>query len=132
VVHGGQFPVLVPPGRWRRVLPVARSTGVHRRSRLVPPGGCDLLVGEALLAAVTPAGRPAVTRWQLATELVADVGQLEQRIAAGQAHSKTAVAQANPSLLELSGSGVPLHSRSGRWAVHGLAKSSLDSTLDRE
>jgi hypothetical protein len=141
--------------------PVARSTEVHRRSRLVPPG-CDLLVGEALLATVTPAGRPAVTRWQLATELVADVGQLEQRIAAVQAHSKTASPRPTPACWSCSGSGVPhgaaasksrwpvphptshrpiygwstrpsispdpshrvaaspLHSRSGRWAVHGL------------
>jgi hypothetical protein len=161
-------------GPWRAV-PGAGAAGavaagvaplrVQRKCTVVQglfPPGCDLLVGEALLATVTPAGRPAVTRWQLATELVADVGQLEQRIAAVQAHSKTASPRPTPACWSCSGSGVPhgaaasksrwpvphptshrpiygwstrpsispdpshrvaaspLHSRSGRWAVHGL------------
>jgi hypothetical protein len=44
-------------------------------------------------------------RWQLAGEFVADVHQLEQRIAAIEARIKTAVAQSNSSLLELFGVG---------------------------
>ena len=39
-----------------------------------------------LLDAVTPAGAAAVTRWQLATQLVADICQLDQRIAAVHVH----------------------------------------------
>jgi hypothetical protein len=50
---------------------------------------------------VTPAGAPAVTRWQLATELVADISQLEQRIATVEARIKGAVAQSNTSLIQL-------------------------------
>src|SRR5215211_7439513 len=65
----------------------------------------------ALLAAVTPAGAPAVTRWQLATELVADVRQLEERIATVEARIKTAVAQSNTTLLALFGVGPVLAAR---------------------
>jgi transposase len=57
------------------------------------------------LAAVTPAGAPALTRWQLTTELVADVRQLEQRIAAVEARIKTAVAESKTTLVQLSGVG---------------------------
>jgi transposase len=58
-----------------------------------------------VLAGVTPAGAPAVTRWPLAAGLIADVRQLEQRIAAVEAGIKAAVAQSNSSLLELFGVG---------------------------
>jgi hypothetical protein len=58
-----------------------------------------------LLAAVTPAGAPAVTRWQLASKLVADVRQLEQQIAAVEAHIKAAVAQSKTTLVGLFGVG---------------------------
>jgi transposase len=58
-----------------------------------------------LLAQVAPIGAPAVTRWQLADELVADIRQLEQRIAAVEARIKTVVVQANTSLLGLFGVG---------------------------
>ena len=54
---------------------------------------------------MTPTGAPAVTRWQLATELVADVRQLEQRIAAVEARIKTAVAESKTTLVELFGVG---------------------------
>jgi transposase len=54
---------------------------------------------------VTPIGAPAVIRWQLAVDLVADVRQLEQRIAAVEARIKAAVAQANTSLVQLFGVG---------------------------
>jgi transposase len=50
----------------------------------------------------TPGRSPG---WQLASELVADVRHLEQRIASVEARIKTAVAQANTSLLGLFGVG---------------------------
>ena len=48
---------------------------------------------------------PAVTRWELASERVADVRGLEQRIAVVEARIKAAVAQVNTSLLGLFGVG---------------------------
>jgi transposase len=45
------------------------------------------------------------TRWQLATELVADVRHLEQRTPAVEARIKAAVAQSNTSLVQLYGVG---------------------------
>jgi transposase len=96
----------------RQDLVAARTQTVNRLHRLLVdlvPGGAGRNLtanrAAALLAAVTPAGAPAVTRWQLATELVADVCQLEQRIAAVEARIKTAVVQANTSLLGLFGVG---------------------------
>jgi transposase len=96
----------------RQDLVAARTQTINRLHRLL----LDLVPGvarrnltakraAALLAAVTPAGAPAVTRWQLATELVADVRQLEQRITEVEARIKTVVAQANTSLLGLFGVG---------------------------
>jgi len=75
---------------------------------LVPGGARRNLTAKraaALLAAVTPAGAPAVTRWQLAGELVADVRQLEQRIAAVEARIKATVARSDTSLVQLFGIG---------------------------
>jgi transposase len=75
---------------------------------LVPGGARRNLTAKRaalLLDAVTPAGPPALTRWQLASELVEDVRQLEQRIAAIEARIKTVVAQANTSLVRLFGVG---------------------------
>jgi transposase len=75
---------------------------------LVPGGARRNLTAKraaALLATVTPAGGPAVTRWQLAAELIADVRQLEQRIAAVEARIKAAVTQSNTSLVQLFGVG---------------------------
>jgi transposase len=46
-----------------------------------------------------------VTRWQLACELVADVCQLEQRIASVEARIKAAVAESKTTLVELFGVG---------------------------
>jgi transposase len=90
----------------------ARTQTINRLHRLLldlVPGGTrgNLTTKRAagLLAGVTPAGQPAVTRWQLAGELVTDARQLEQRIAVIEARIKTAVAQANTSLLELFGVG---------------------------
>jgi transposase len=75
---------------------------------LVPGGARRNLTAKraaALLSEVIPTGAPAVIRWQLAGELVADVRQLEQRIAAVEARIKAAVAQSNTSLVDLFGVG---------------------------
>jgi transposase len=75
---------------------------------LIPGGARRNLTAKraaALLATVTPASQPAVTRHQLAAELIADVRQLEQRIAEVETRIKAGVAQANTSLLELFGVG---------------------------
>jgi len=96
----------------RQDLIAARTQTVNRLHRLLMdlvPGGArrNLTARRAalLLAAVTPAGAPAVTRWQLASELVADVCQLEQRIAQVEARIKTAVAEAKTTLMALFGVG---------------------------
>jgi transposase len=96
----------------RQDLVAARTQTINRLHRLlmdlVPGGARRNLTAKraaALLDQVGPTGAPAVTRWQLATELVADVRQLEQRIAAVEARIKTAVAQANTSLVQLFGVG---------------------------
>jgi transposase len=96
----------------RQDLVAARTQTINRLHRLLMdlvPGGArrNLSAKRAavLLAAVTPAGAPAVTRWQLASELVADARHLEQRIATVEARIKTTVAQANTSLVQLFGVG---------------------------
>jgi transposase len=90
----------------RQDLVAARTQTINRLHRLLmdllPGGTCRNLTTKraaALLATVTPAGAPAVTRWQLATELVADIRHLEQHIAAVEARIKTAVAHSSTSLL---------------------------------
>ena len=87
----------------RQDLVAARTQTINRLHRLlmdlVPGGARRNLTAKraaALLAAVTPTGAPAVTRWQLATELVADVRQLEQRIAAVEARIKTVSPRPTP------------------------------------
>jgi transposase len=96
----------------REDLVAALTQTVNRLHRLlmdlVPGGARRNLTAKraaALLAGLTPAGAPAVTRWQLATELVADIRQLEQRIAAVEARIKTAVAESKTSLVQLFGVG---------------------------
>jgi transposase len=96
----------------RQDLVAARTQTINRLHRLLVdlvPGGArrNLTANRAaaLVAGVSPVGQPAVTRWQLATDLIADVRQLDQRIAAVEARIKAAVAQANTSLLELFGVG---------------------------
>jgi transposase len=96
----------------RQDLVAARTQTINRLHRLLMdlvPGGTRRNLttkrAAALLAAVTPTGAPAVTRWELATELVADACQLEQRIAEVEARIKTAVAQANTSLVQIFGVG---------------------------
>jgi transposase len=84
----------------RQDLVAGRTQTINRLHRLLVdlvPGGARRNLtakrAEALLAAIRPAGAPAVTRWELATDLVSDVCQLEQRIAAVEARIKTAVAE---------------------------------------
>ena len=102
----------------RQDLVAARIQTINRLHRLlmdlVPGGARRNLTAKraaALLAAVAPAGGSAVTRWQLAGELVADVRHLEERIADVEARIKAAVAEANTSLLELFGVGPVLAAR---------------------
>jgi transposase len=102
----------------RQDLVAARTQTINRLHRLlvdlIPGGARRNLTAKraaALLAAVSPVGEPAVTRWQLAQELVADVRHLDHRIADLEARIKTAVAQANTSLLELFGVGPVLAAR---------------------
>jgi transposase len=96
----------------RQDLVAARTQTINRLHRLLldlVPGGArrNLTANRAaaLLAQVAPTGAPAVTRWQLAGELVADARQLEPRIAEVEARIKTTVAQSNTSLLQLFGVG---------------------------
>jgi transposase len=96
----------------RQDLVAARTQTINRLHRLLMdlvPGGArrNLTARRAagLLAQVAPTGAPAVTRWQLAGELVADVHQLEQRITAVEARIKAAVTPSKTSLLELFGVG---------------------------
>jgi transposase len=75
---------------------------------LVPGGARRNLTAKraaALLDQVAPTSAPAVTRWQLAQELVADVRHLDHRIADVEARIKTAVVQSNTSLVQLFGVG---------------------------
>jgi transposase len=102
----------------REDLVAARTQTTNRLHRLlvdlVPGGTRRNLTAKraaALLAAVTPAGAPAVSRWQLAQELVADMRGLDQRIAAVEARIKAAVTQANTSLVQLFGVGPVLAAR---------------------
>jgi hypothetical protein len=96
----------------RQDLVAARTQTINRLHRLLMdlvPGGarCNLTAkrAAALLAAVTPAGAPAVTRWQLAIELVTDIRQLKLRIAMVEARIKAAVAESKTTLVELFGVG---------------------------
>jgi transposase len=102
----------------REDLVAARTQTINRLHRLLVdlvPGGArrNLTANRAaaLLASVTPAAPPAVTRWQLATELVADVRHLEQRIAAVEKRIKAAVAKSNTRLVQLVGVGPVLAAR---------------------
>jgi len=70
----------------RQDLVAARTQTINRLHRLlmdlVPGGARRNLTAKraaALLSEVTPTGAPAVTRWQLATELVPNVRQVESR-----------------------------------------------------
>jgi transposase len=75
---------------------------------LVPAGAGRNLTAdgaEALLGQVRPSGAPAITRHHLAHDLVADIRDLDRRIAAVEERITAAVAQAKTSLVELFGVG---------------------------
>jgi transposase len=89
-----------------------RTQTINRLHRLlvdlVPGGAGRNLTAKAaarLLGEVAPTGGPAVAHWQLAADLVADVGDLDRRIAAVEQRITTAVAQSTTSLVELFGVG---------------------------
>jgi transposase len=95
-----------------------RTQTINRLHRLlcdlVPAGaGRNLTANRAaaLLRQMTPTGEPAVTRYQLAADLIADVRDLDQRIAEAEARVKTAVAKSQTSLVELFGVGPVLAAR---------------------
>jgi transposase len=89
-----------------------RTQTVNRLHRLlvdlVPAGAGRNLTADgaaALLDKVVPTGAPMATRWQLAGDLVADVHDLDRRIAAVEERIKTAVTQCKTTLVELFGVG---------------------------
>jgi transposase len=89
-----------------------RTQSINRLHRLLVdlvPGGAsrNLVANRAaiLLEQVTPSGAAAVTRHQLARELIADVRDLDRRIAEIESRIKAAVAQSKTSLVELFGVG---------------------------
>jgi transposase len=89
-----------------------RTQTINRLHRLlvdlVPAGaGRNLTANRAaaLLDQVAPTGASAVTRRQLAIELIADVRELDRRIAVVKARITTAVVQSKTSLVELFGVG---------------------------
>src|SRR5215218_7169276 len=82
----------------RQDLVAGRTQTINRLHRLLMdlvPGGArrNLTANRAaaLLAAITPTGQPAVIRWQLAVELIADVRDLDRRIAVVEARIKAVV-----------------------------------------
>ncbi len=96
----------------REDLVAMRTQTINRLHRLlvdlVPAGAGRNLTpdsAEVLLAQVAPSGAPAMTRWQLAGDLIADVRDLDRRIATVQARITAAVTQSKTSLVELFGVG---------------------------
>jgi transposase len=96
----------------REDLVAMRTQTINRLHRLlvdlVPGGARRNLTAKravALLDQVAPASAPGVIRHQLAQELIADVRQLDRRIADVEARIKTAVVECKTSLLELFGVG---------------------------
>jgi transposase len=89
-----------------------RTQTINRLHRLLgdlaPAGAGRNLTADGaaqLLGRVVPTGAPMATRHQLAGDLVADVRDLEQRIAAVEKRITTAVTQSKTSLVELFGVG---------------------------
>jgi transposase len=102
----------------REDLVAARTQTINRLHRLlvdlVPGGARRNLTAKraaALLDQVAPTSAPAVTRHQLAQELVADMRGLDRRIAEVEARIKASVAQSKTSLVELFGVGPVLAAR---------------------
>jgi transposase len=91
----------------REDLVAIRTQTINRLHRLLVdlvPAGAGRNLTAALLGQVAPAGRPASTRYQIATELVMDVRGLDRRIAAVEAQIKVAVLESRTSLWSRSGS----------------------------
>jgi transposase len=96
----------------REDLVAIRTQTINRLHRLlvdlVPAGAGRNLTAKnaaALLRTAAPNGATASTRYQLATDLIGDISDLDRRIASVQARIKTAVAQSKTSLVELFGVG---------------------------
>jgi transposase len=66
---------------------------------------------ELLLSRVVATGEPAVTRRQLAADLIADVRDLDRRIVEVEARISTAIAESKTTLVELFGVGPVLAAR---------------------
>ena len=117
----------------RQDLVAARTQTINRLHRLlmdlVPGGARRNLTAKraaALLAGVTPAGAPAVTRWQLATELVADIRQLEHASPQSRPASRPRSPRPTPALSSCSASGRYWPPRS--WARSATCTGSPAST----
>ena len=102
----------------REDLVAARTQTINRLHRLlvdlVPAGASRNLVANraaSLLAQACPAGAAAVTRHQIAADLIADVRDLDRRIVEVQVRITTSVAQSKTSLVELFGVGPVLAAR---------------------
>jgi transposase len=96
----------------REDLARTRTQAINRLHRLlvdlVPAcAGRNLTAkrAAALVGQVTPTGAAAVTRWELAVELIADIRDLDRRIAAVNKRIKAAVIKSKTSLVELFGVG---------------------------
>jgi transposase len=75
---------------------------------LIPAGASRHLTASratVLLGQVTPTGTPAITRHLLASDLIADIRDLDRRIAAVEERITAAVVQSKTSLVELFGVG---------------------------
>jgi transposase len=113
VVAAMGAPARARAGRGRREdLVQTRTQAINRLHRLlvdlVPAGAGRNLVASraaALLGQVTPTGAAGVTRHQLARELIADVHDLDRRIADLEKRIKAAVAQSKSNLVGLFGVG---------------------------
>jgi transposase len=102
----------------RQDLVAARTQIINQLHQLlvdlVPGGARRNLTAKraaALLDQVAPTSAPAVTRHQLAQELVADMRGLDRRIAEVEARIKASVAQSKTTLVELFGLGPVLAAR---------------------
>jgi transposase len=96
----------------REDLVRVRTQTLNRLHRLlcdlVPAGAGRNLSANgaaALLGQACPTGAAAITRHQLATDLISDVRDLDRRIASVEERIKTAVAQSKTTLVELFGVG---------------------------
>jgi len=94
----------------REDLVRVRTQTINRLHRLlvdlVPTGaGRNLTAARAaaLLGQVSATGTPAITRWLLAADLIADGRDLDRRIAAVEARINSAVAQSTTGRVELFG-----------------------------